>query len=721
MHNPTMRAVFRFFGITAPFWALYLPAAFLTLLGSVPAPPFMPSQLWFGFWAFFFVTAAICTGALLNNTLKLDALTITFPPLKALRVPIADVQQVSWFWHSYEKQIYLRFLLKSGDYVDIHRLRLSPYKLRVLNQFMRTWSPNCKFEAAPEDLEDVVRLRERLYKPEQISLKSTATQSAVEKIEIPYQPHEQFEKFKHSLLANEKYFWYCWLLMWALPCFLALPSFLWRRSMSASLPSYIDKPVPPLFDIFDRTNNFLSKFVWDISSNTFSIAYSWIKNPMVFCILLGVAVVAAVAWLIFFVQPNQIILRTKYLQIIYRWKIIGFYQRKLAWEDIVSFGLDQFGDAANPEKWRIQITMKDGLIQNLNIDSIKGLCARETLLKTISQMAPDAVIDPALIRALMPPQRESYTELWLQSLSAPPKRNRLTPLTDGQNLKSGKYKVLRQLASGGQGVAYIATDETNVVRSGDCESVVLKEFVLPVYTSRAVRKQALERFENEASILEKLDHPQIVKLKDFFLEDHRAYLVLEHIDGQSLRDLVHKSGPLTLAQITALAQQMCTVLDYLHTLSPPVVHRDFTPDNLILDSSGRLVLIDFNVAQQQQWTTTSTVVGKHAYLPAEQFRGKPVVQSDLYAMGATLFFLCTGKDPEPISCSHPQSVNAEVPVELDRLVAKLTADQVEERYQSALEVGVALDEFAETQNSCEDATDSNVLKLKLKPKEEMYG
>jgi serine/threonine-protein kinase len=102
------------------------------------------------------------------------------------------------------------------------------------------------------------------------------------------------------------------------------------------------------------------------------------------------------------------------------------------------------------------------------------------------------------------------------------------------------------------------------------------------------------------------------------------------------------------------------------------------------------VLIDFNVAQQKQWTTTSTVVGKHAYLPAEQFRGKPTTQSDLYAMGATLYFLCTGKDPEPITCSHPRSVNDNVGVELDSVVAILTAAEPEDRYKSAADVRRAL-------------------------------
>jgi serine/threonine-protein kinase len=272
----------------------------------------------------------------------------------------------------------------------------------------------------------------------------------------------------------------------------------------------------------------------------------------------------------------------------------------------------------------------------------------------------------------------------------------LTPLNDGQRLKSGKYIVERQLASGGQGVAYLAR-EGDAAKSADSSissdatpKVVLKEFVLPVYTSRTVRKQALERFENEARILEELSHPQIVKLIDFFLEDHRAYLVLEHIDGMSLRQLVAKNGPLPVEDILSLSMQMCDVLEYLHSLSPAVVHRDFTPDNLILDSRGRLVLIDFNVAQQKQWTTTSTVVGKHAYLPAEQFRGKPTTQSDLYAMGATLFFLFSGTDPQPITSSHPREFDPNVAGEFDDIVSKLTATESEDRFQTAAETRIAL-------------------------------
>ena len=234
--------------------------------------------------------------------------------------------------------------------------------------------------------------------------------------------------------------------------------------------------------------------------------------------------------------------------------------------------------------------------------------------------------------------------------------------------------------------------------------VVLKEFLLPIYVDVNVRKEVLERFEGEARILKNLNHPQIVRLADYFVEDHRAYLVLEHIDGLSLRETVIKNGPLPEAQVKGLAQQMCAILTYLHQQAPPVVHRDFTPENLILRNDGTLKLIDFNVARQVESTVTSSVVGKPAYLPPEQFRGTPVPQSDIYGMGATLAFLLTGKDPEPINVSHPRETMASVSKNMDELVARATAIEVRDRYQNCDEILNSLDyeisqQSAATENS----------------------
>jgi predicted Ser/Thr protein kinase len=302
----------------------------------------------------------------------------------------------------------------------------------------------------------------------------------------------------------------------------------------------------------------------------------------------------------------------------------------------------------------------------IKLAAISSADDREKLLAAIDRFAPQISREAAIEETLRKPMEHNYTELWLQALAAPPKREKLKPLVAGAQLDDNRYQVERELGAGGQGFAYLATDQRTGTR------VVLKEFVLPVFVDINARRQSLENFEKEAKLMTRLDHPQVVKLEDFFVEDHRAYLVLEHIDGENLRQIVLRDGPLNEDRIKELATQMCSILSYLHGLSPPLVHRDFTPDNLILRKDGTLKLIDFNVAQQVEYATTGTVVGKQAYLPPEQFRGQAEPASDLYALGATLYFLASAKDPTPISISKPIKDGLKVSPALDLLITSLT-------------------------------------------------
>lgn len=348
------------------------------------------------------------------------------------------------------------------------------------------------------------------------------------------------------------------------------------------------------------------------------------------------------------------------------------FHKKAAAQPIVSLSstsTQAIGPALAATKARAPLKIRTGSLPN-NDD-------KEKLLAAIERYAPHANKDARIIEALQRPADQSYTELWLQALSAPPQREKLKPLVAGVTLKNDRYRVLRQLGVGGQGFAYLAQDSTTQ------EELVLKEFVLPIYVDVTARKQALERFEKEARLLAKLDHPQVVKLAGFFVEDHRAYLVLEHIDGDNLRTIIERRSPLPDSEIRALALRMAEILRYLHGLSPPLVHRDFTPDNLILGKDGKLKLIDFNVAQQIETATTGTVVGKQAYLPPEQFRGQATTASDLYAMGATLYFLASGRDPVPISQSQPSADGLRISEPLDKLISGLTEIEETARTKSA--------------------------------------
>ena len=706
-HNPTMRTALRLTALTAPIWAVYIPLQFLGIMGFLIDPLFFESN-YRVFWMLGASTAGVTvTTLLLLNTLVIKKDLVSFPPLKAATHDIENIREVCWFWDPAEKEGYLRFYFAfadfefgRADFIDIHTSRLSVKKIALLKESLNQWAPRCQFKVEASDLENMIDFRERFLRPEQLSLVDTKRSKKTNEIDIPYEPHKELKNFLHSLGANEKYFWYCWLTVLLVPCLFKLPDIIWSLSADwRGAAHYVGVPTALLiFDYLGATCvALLGQLLKDAGAGYVSVA----GNPFVTCILLGIALLGIIAFLCFACQPNRIRLKSNGLEIAFESYGIGLFRSMHRWKDMVAFHLDQYGDEVNPEKWRMQIKLMDGGTVNLNIEAMKGVEARQTLLRSIRQMCPNASFDPALIQALSPVQKQSYTELWLQSLATPPKRSRLAPLGAGQKLKEGRYNIMSQLAVGGQGVAYLAADlsttglnlsggsnpsERDKLNDGSSR-IVLKEFVLPVYTSRTVRKQALEKFENEAHILRNLDHPQIVKLADYFLEDHRAYLVLEHIDGASLCKLVQEEdGPLSQDQIYNLADQMCTVLDYLHSLEPAVVHRDFTPDNLILDKNNKLVLIDFNVAQQNQWTTTGTVVGKHAYLPPEQFRGQPCPQSDLYAMGATLFFLCTGLEPEPISCSHPRELNSSIDRDFDEFVAKLTAVDLEDRFQNIGEV-----------------------------------
>lgn len=390
--------------------------------------------------------------------------------------------------------------------------------------------------------------------------------------------------------------------------------------------------------------------------------------------------------LIYFMSPNYLEFSKKGIKFLRKSETLIKELSFLAWEQIEKITIENEGKSTGGSDSVLHFHKKDGSKPlKLNLNSIPTIEERQDILTAIEKFAPGIQRSSDVMLALQLPAEHSYTELWLQALAAPPKREKLQPLTAGLSLRDGRYEVIRKLGAGGQGFAYLAKD------TNSDEIVVLKEFILPVFVDINVRKAALEAFEGEARILGNLDHPQIVKLLDFMVEDHRAYLVLEHIDGKSLREIVKEKGKLNESETRDLAKQMCTVLENLHAQSPPVVHRDFTPDNLILKKDGTLKLIDFNVAQQSDSTTIAKVVGKQAYLPPEQFRGEPCPQSDIYAMGCTLHYLTTGKDPVPISQSNPKSLESHLSQNFNNIVARCTEVKLEKRYSDLEEIKNDLD------------------------------
>jgi len=298
----------------------------------------------------------------------------------------------------------------------------------------------------------------------------------------------------------------------------------------------------------------------------------------------------------------------------------------------------------------------------------------------------------------------------------------------------GKYEIVSTLAIGGEGIAYLAQDLSQI-NSGRVTEVVLKETLIPPFIDKEIQQESVERFEREARLLKELVSEHIVGLKDYFIEEKRCYLVLEYVRGQSLRQLIASRGALAVGKVFDLAEQMTEILLFLH--SKQIIHRDFTPDNLIMQEDGRLKLIDFNVAREWEKDDgkTGTIVGKHAYVPPEQFRGKATEASDIYALGATLFYLITGSDPEPISQSSLKTWLAEHNTEseivdlteLSNLIKSCTALNTKSRIKNAFELQQALAsqvivviDVKEVKES-KEIDDSEPVTLSLKTEEKISG
>jgi tRNA A-37 threonylcarbamoyl transferase component Bud32 len=362
------------------------------------------------------------------------------------------------------------------------------------------------------------------------------------------------------------------------------------------------------------------------------------------------------------------------------------------------------------------LTTNEGNVFRLKLSDITAKNNVGSFFSLIKEHAPKAKfnVDPAFATD------ESYTELWLKYFSKATDRTRSGLLEKDMLVCDGMYRVVGTIGGGGQGTAYLAIVEKDTipesaygkegvdgkveVSMGNKEArhimkvdpatkeerkqlvvgqeVVLKEYVLPVHRGQLTAERTAEKLKAEAEILNKLDHEHIVKLKDAFIEDYRGYLVLDFVAGESLKTITDRRGPQPEEAVIDWAIQTLDILSYMHGLTPSLVHRDITPDNLMLQQDGFVKLVDFNVAYQVDSSATATVVGKHAYIPAEQFRGKPTPQSDIYSLGGTMFYLLTGKEPEPISQSSPQNHRQDVSTELDLIVMKATATRLDERYAS---------------------------------------
>jgi hypothetical protein len=311
------------------------------------------------------------------------------------------------------------------------------------------------------------------------------------------------------------------------------------------------------------------------------------------------------------------------------------------------------------------------------IEMIGSEAERERLIATVRTNVDESLIDQS-VPSMPALSTVSFTQMWLDELRQTDRSGTLSP---GQRLNGGRYMIKNQLGSGGFSVVYQALDRAE----GETpKEVAIKEFILTIAGSSASIDRRIAGVMSEVELLKTLDHPAIVKFLDCFAQTGRMYVVLEAIEGPTLRQYA-TSRHASTKELIDISLQCCEILRYLHVRENPIFHRDLAPDNFILSGTG-VKLIDFNIAIIGARFDSSLVVGKHCYMAPEQFAGTTNQSSDLYQLGATLCYLATACDPEPLSVAKIDERRGDVSSGFCAIVEKLTQQNESDRYLDIHEV-----------------------------------
>lgn len=278
-----------------------------------------------------------------------------------------------------------------------------------------------------------------------------------------------------------------------------------------------------------------------------------------------------------------------------------------------------------------------------------------------------------------------------------------TQLKAGEVLKN-RYKIRRIIGHGGMGSIYLADDLRLAGRL-----CALKEVEHDRSMPADLVKQAREQFLREATVLARLDHPNLPKVSDFFSIGARDYLIMDFVPGQDLRTLMseaHQKGQfLAERDVLSWASQLADALSYMHGQKPPILHRDIKPSNLKLTPSGLVKLVDFGLvkilASDEVTITILQGRGTAIYTPLEQYggdTGHTDSRSDVYAFGATLYHLLTNTRPvearelflRPDMLVPARQINPDISLRTERAIAWAMSLHPEDRPQDVEEFRNAL-------------------------------
>ena len=266
-------------------------------------------------------------------------------------------------------------------------------------------------------------------------------------------------------------------------------------------------------------------------------------------------------------------------------------------------------------------------------------------------------------------------------------------MLQAQQILNQRYKLNQQLGNNSGRQTWLAEDLLTQ------NPVIVKLLAF----SPQMQWDEFKLFEREAQVLQQLNHPRIPRYQDYFSIDkqkgaglHWFALVQDYIPGNSLQNLLDSGKHFTEKEVKKIATGLLKILIYLHELNPPVLHRDIKPSNIILGENSEVYLVDFGAVQDPSAMegVTFTVVGTAGYAPLEQFYGRTVPASDLYAFGATLIHLLTGIPPADLPQQNLRIQFQDI-VSLDnffiRWIEVLTDPDIQQRFSSAREALKALE------------------------------